>query len=45
MDKPISILDKIKHAVTSHPWLKIIALALAIMIWFYVNGEINRFNY
>jgi hypothetical protein len=45
MGKIYGILEKIKHAVTSHPWLKVIALALAIMIWFYVNGEINRFNY
>lgn len=29
----------------SHPWLKLIALILAIMVWFYIKGEINRFNY
>jgi len=45
MGKTLGLLAKIKHAVISHPWLKIIALALAVMIWFYVNGEINRFNY
>lgn len=31
--------------VTSHPWLKLIALILAIMVWFYVKGEKNRFSY
>lgn len=29
----------------SHPWLKLIALILAIMVWFYIRGEIARFNY
>lgn len=32
------------RAVISHPWLKIIAFALAVMAWFYIRGEINRFN-
>ncbi len=45
MGKQIRLLEKLTYAVISHPWLKIIALALAVMIWFYVNGEINRFNY
>jgi len=26
--------------VTQHPWLKLIALILAILIWFYVQGEL-----
>lgn len=30
---------------TNHPWIKIISLVLAIALWFYVKGEINRFNY
>jgi len=30
--------------ITSHPWLKIISLALAILVWFYVSGVIGR-NY
>jgi len=25
---------------TRHPWLKLIALVLAILIWFYVQGEL-----
>ncbi|MFA5363397.1 MAG: hypothetical protein WC335_09225 [Candidatus Omnitrophota bacterium] len=29
----------------SHPWLKLIALILAIMVWFYIRDEINRFNF
>jgi len=31
--------------LTSHPWLKLISLIIAILSWFYVRGEINRFNY
>jgi hypothetical protein len=27
---------------TSHPWLKLIALLLAILVWFYVKGEIKN---
>jgi len=35
---------RIIHWITSHPWLKLISLILAILVWFYVRGEINRFN-
>jgi len=28
----------------SHPWLKVISLGLAILVWFYVSGAIGR-NY
>lgn len=45
LKEKISIGDRIKSWVISHPWLKIIALILAVIIWFYVRGEINRFNY
>ena len=31
--------------IMSHPWLKLIALILAVLVWFYVKDEINRFNY
>lgn len=34
----------IREKITSHPWLKLIALMLAILVWFYVKGEMNRFN-
>lgn len=40
----ISLGYRIIHFFTYHPWLKIIALILAIIVWFYVRGEINRFN-
>lgn len=36
---------RIKRWVISHPWLKLIALILAVIVWFYIKGEINRFNY
>lgn len=41
----VSFGYRIIHLFTYHPWLKIIALALAIIVWFYVQGEISRFNY
>jgi len=41
----VNIKIKIINWITSHPWLKLIALVLAVMIWFYVRGEIGRFNY
>ncbi len=40
-----TFLERIMHLVTSHPWLKIIALFLAVLVWFYVRNEISRFNY
>ncbi|MDD5156046.1 MAG: hypothetical protein PHF11_06175 [Candidatus Omnitrophica bacterium] len=42
--KKISITGRITHWVTNHPWLKLIALVLSVMVWFYVKGELNRFN-
>ena len=36
---------RIKHFFIYHPWLKIISLILAVIVWLYVMGEINRFNY
>jgi hypothetical protein len=41
----INIGCRIKHLFTHHPWLKIIALGLSVMLWFYVQGEIGRFNF
>jgi hypothetical protein len=38
------IAYRVKHWFTYHPWLKLIALILAILIWFYVRGETNRGN-
>ena len=40
----VAFSRRIAHWVTSHPWLKIISLILAVLVWFYVKGEINRFN-
>lgn len=36
-------IRRLMHWFTAHPWLKIIAFILAVMAWFYVRGEINRF--
>jgi len=43
--KKISIGYRILHWFTYHPWLKLISLILAIIVWFYVRDEISRFNY
>jgi hypothetical protein len=40
----ITLGFRIKHWFTYHPWLKIIALVLAIMAWFYVSQEISNFK-
>ncbi len=34
-----NIFHRLTHLVTYHPWVKIISLALAIIVWFYVKGE------
>ncbi|MFA5145714.1 MAG: hypothetical protein WC723_06955 [Candidatus Omnitrophota bacterium] len=41
----ISLGYSITHWFTYHPWLKIIALILAAIVWLYVQGEISNFNY
>jgi len=38
-------INKLLNWLISHPWLKIIALLLAVILWFYVKGEISRFNF
>ena len=43
-EEKVSFSYRIAHFFIYHPWLKIIALVLAIVVWFYVRGEINRFN-
>ncbi|MBU1726350.1 MAG: hypothetical protein KJ880_01805 [Candidatus Omnitrophica bacterium] len=45
MSKKISLKDRAMHWFTYHPWLKLIALILAVMVWFYIREELNRFNY
>jgi len=37
----ITLNSRLKHFFTRHTWLKIVALALAIMIWFYVHEKIK----
>lgn len=41
----VSIGSRILHVFTHHPWLKIISLILAVIVWFYVRDVIGRFNY
>ena len=36
---------RVFHWLTSHPWLKLIALILAIMVWFYIGRELEQYNY
>lgn len=46
MPKAKVTIDKIViHWFTNHPWLKLIALFLAVIVWFYVREEISKFNY
>jgi hypothetical protein len=33
---------RVRHWFTHHPWLKMIALGLAVLLWFYVRGAIKR---
>jgi hypothetical protein len=40
----VGIGYRILHAFTYHPWLKLISLILAVVVWFYVRDEISRFN-
>lgn len=39
--KNIKEID-IKKALTNNFWLKIISLVIAVIIWFYVSGEITK---
>ncbi len=38
----ISLVFRIKHLFTHHPWLKILSLVLAIMAWLYVRGKLPQ---
>lgn len=42
-------MKKIKNRILgffiTHPWLKVISLVLAVLIWVFVKEEINKFNY
>lgn len=39
--KNINLSQRLTIWITSHPWLKLIALIAAILVWLYVNSEIN----
>jgi len=30
--------------VIAHPWLKLIAFVLAVIVWFYARGEMGKLN-
>lgn len=38
----ITLSYRMQHWFTYHPWLKLIALALAVMLWFYVSVELAQ---
>ena len=35
----VNIFHRIACSVIAHPWLKLISLLLAIIIWFYAKGK------
>lgn len=37
------INSAIKHWFITHPWLKLIALILAILLWLYIGEELHRY--
>jgi len=41
----VGIIYRVGHWFINHPWLKLAALILAVIVWFYVRGEIEHFNY
>jgi hypothetical protein len=43
MKGKVKIKELIKHWFTTHPWLKLIALILAILLWFYIGEELRRY--
>jgi len=38
-NKTKNIFFRVFHLISNHPWLKLISLLLAFIIWFYVKGE------
>ncbi len=36
----VSLFFRVKHAFVYHPWLKVVSLVLAVIVWFYVKGKI-----
>jgi len=39
-----NLLSMATHWLISHPWLKLIALILAVLVWFYAKSEIQGLN-
>ena len=37
----INIVYRIGHWAREHPWLKLIALLLAFIVWLYVRSEVG----
>lgn len=37
--KGLSIVHRILHLFTYHPWLKLISLILAVIVWLYIREE------
>jgi hypothetical protein len=37
-----NIFTHIAGLISSHPWLKLISLLLAVIIWSYVKGEVFK---
>ncbi|MFH1507650.1 MAG: hypothetical protein ABIG46_04380 [Candidatus Omnitrophota bacterium] len=40
-----SLKVQLANFITYHPWLKVLALLLSILIWLYVNSELNKYYY
>ena len=40
-----NIKNKVIYWITCHPWLKLISLILAILVWLYIGRELEQFNY
>lgn len=38
--KILNFIYRVPHIFTYHPWLKLISLALAIIVWLYIKEEI-----
>jgi len=36
-----NITQRLLHIITYHPALKVISLILAIILWFYIKGELE----
>lgn len=42
LKKSIKLSQRLTIWLFSHPWLKLVALIVAILVWLYVNSEISR---